>query len=90
MALLIRLCFIGEDPNIDPNYKIGMEAVSYDKCISLQQCSKKYRCKKVLQLEPVGISLLIRLCSKSEDPNIDPNYKIGIESNSSDKHTSLQ
>jgi hypothetical protein len=88
--LLIRLSSRGDDPNIDPNYKIGLEAVSYDKRTSLQQYSIKYRCKKVLHPETVGISLLLRLCSKGEDPNIDSNYKIGIESNSSDKHTSLQ
>jgi len=46
MALLIRLCSIGEDPNIDPNYKIGMETVSYDKRTSLQQYSIKYTNKK--------------------------------------------
>ncbi len=52
ISLFIRLSSKGDDPNTDPNYKIGMEAVSYDKRTSLQQCSKKYRCKKVLQLEP--------------------------------------
>jgi len=58
--------------------------------LAYNNCCVKYYCGKVIQLEAVGISLLIRLCSKGEDPNIDPNYKIGIEVNSSDKHTSLQ